>query len=204
LLRPGEVDALQHSGCEIVWMGAESGSQKILDAMDKGTRVEQIYTAAQWLHANGIRVGFYLQFGYPGETQEDIQATFRMVRECRPDDIGMSVSYPLPGTPFYERVKNELGIQQNWIDSHDLAMLYHGPYPSIYYRQLHKVLHSEFRRRRSWERLIHRLERKATTSDNLYPFEPSESLPQLAFHWFYYALSLPLARYQLARLSTRV
>ena len=92
--------------------------------MEKGTRVEQIAAAARRLHDAGIEVGFFLQFGYPGETLEDIELTLQMVRDCRPDDIGVSVSYPLPGTPFHERVKAQLGEKQNWVDSNDLAMMY--------------------------------------------------------------------------------
>jgi radical SAM superfamily enzyme YgiQ (UPF0313 family) len=145
LLRPGEIEALSKSGCQIVWIGAESGSQKILDAMEKGIRVEQIYEAARRLHNAGIQVGFFLQFGYPGENREDIEKTIQLVRRCQPDDIGISVSYPLPGTPFFERVKHELGEKQNWVDSQDLAMLYKGPYSTHFYRQLHRVVHKEFR-----------------------------------------------------------
>ncbi|HYN87614.1 MAG TPA: radical SAM protein, partial [Ardenticatenaceae bacterium] len=105
LLRGDTVSALRRAGCRTIWIGAESGAQKILDAMDKGTSVEQIYEAARRLHAAGIEVGFFLQFGYPGETREDIEKTLQMVRDCLPDDIGISVSYPLPGTKFFENVK---------------------------------------------------------------------------------------------------
>jgi anaerobic magnesium-protoporphyrin IX monomethyl ester cyclase len=73
-----------------------------------------------------------------------------MVRECMPDDIGISVSYPLPGTKFYERVKMELGEKQNWVDSDDLAMLYRGPFPQEFYRILHGRVHHEFRARRAF------------------------------------------------------
>ena len=139
------VGALAKAGCKTVWLGAESGSQKILDAMDKGDTVEDIYRAAKLLKANGIEVGFFLQFGYPGETWSDVQKTLKMVRECAPDDIGISVSYPLPGTKFFERVKLELGEKQNWIDSEDLAMLYRGPFPTECYRILHGRVHYEFR-----------------------------------------------------------
>jgi anaerobic magnesium-protoporphyrin IX monomethyl ester cyclase len=137
--------ALAKAGCKTVWIGAESGSQKILDAMDKGDTVEDIYNAAQLLRANGIEVGFFLQFGYPGETWEDVQKTLKMVRDCAPDDIGISVSYPLPGTRFFERVKLELGEKQNWVDSDDLAMLFRGPFPTEFYRILHGRVHYEFR-----------------------------------------------------------
>ncbi|HEV7677537.1 MAG TPA: radical SAM protein [Candidatus Dormibacteraeota bacterium] len=147
LLRDGEVEALRDAGCEMVWMGAESGSQQVLDAMEKGTRVEQIVEATRRLRAAGIRVGFFLQFGYPGEGPAEIAATRRLVRECRPDDIGISVSYPLPGTRFHGRVRAELREQRNWVDSGDLSMLYRGPFSTRYYRRLHRLVHKEFRLR---------------------------------------------------------
>jgi anaerobic magnesium-protoporphyrin IX monomethyl ester cyclase len=142
---------LAKAGCKTVWLGAESGSQKILDAMEKGDKVEDIHHAAELLHAKRIEVGFFLQFGYPGEQWEDVQKTLKMVRECAPDDIGISVSYPLPGTKFFERVKLELGEKQNWIDSDDLAMLYRGTYPQEFYRILHGRVHYEFRLRKAWK-----------------------------------------------------
>ena len=144
--------ALAKAGCKTVWLGAESGSQKILDAMDKGAQVEDIYQAANLLRKNGIEIGFFLQFGYPGELWEDVQKTLRMVRECAPDDIGISVSYPLPGTKFFERVKLELGNKQNWTDSDDLAMLHRGPFPTGFYRILHGRVHYEFRMRNAWRK----------------------------------------------------
>ncbi|HYP19912.1 MAG TPA: radical SAM protein [Chloroflexia bacterium] len=153
LVKRGIPEALKRAGCEIVWVGAESGSQKILDAMDKGTKVEQIYSAARDLHAQGVKIAFFLQFGYPGEDRQDIEATLRMVRECRPDDIGMSVSYPLPGTKFYDNVRAQLGDKQNWLDSGDFEMMYTGPYSSDFYRKLHTVLHKEYRAGRAWRSL---------------------------------------------------
>jgi anaerobic magnesium-protoporphyrin IX monomethyl ester cyclase len=153
LLRGKTIPALARAGAKIVWVGAESGSQKILDAMDKGTRVEQIYEATRQLHAHGVKVAFFLQFGYPGETREDLELTLRMVRDLMPDDIGISVSYPLPGTKFYENVKHELGERANWIDSQDMAMLYQGPFATEFYRQLHTVVHKDYRARKTWGEL---------------------------------------------------
>jgi anaerobic magnesium-protoporphyrin IX monomethyl ester cyclase len=143
--------ALAKAGCKTVWLGAESGSQKILDAMDKGDKVEDIYHASKLLRENGIEVGFFLQFGYPGEMWEDVQQTLKMVRKSMPDDIGISVSYPLPGTKFFEHVKLELGEKQNWTDSEDLAMLYRGPFPTEFYRILHGRVHYEFRARKAFQ-----------------------------------------------------
>jgi anaerobic magnesium-protoporphyrin IX monomethyl ester cyclase len=151
ILKGNTIDALRRAGAQRIWVGAESGSQKILDAMEKGTRVEDIYATARRLHAAGIQVGFFLQFGYPGETRQDIEKTLQMVRDCHPDDIGMSVSYPLPGTRFFAAVQHELGAKQNWQDSEDLAMLYNGPFSTAFYRWLHRVLHREFRAQRAWD-----------------------------------------------------
>ena len=129
-----DVQALRRAGCEIIWMGAESGSQEVLNAMEKGTQVEQIAEATRRLKAAGIKVAFFLQFGYPGETREDIEKTLQMVRDCMPDDVGMSVSYPLPGTKFYNNVEAQLGNKKNWTDSADLAMMYQGPFTTDFYR----------------------------------------------------------------------
>lgn len=188
LLRDDTINALKRAGCEIVWVGAESGSQKILDAMEKGTRVDQIVEAAQKLHQAGVRVGFFLQFGYPGESRDDIDKTLQLVRDCAPDDIGISVSYPLPGTTFHERVKNQLGAQHNWQDSSDLAMLYRGPFTTEFYRHLHTVVHKEFRARKIWSALRHRDK------------SPSLTIRDIAAMTFH-TLTLPLARFRLNRLA---
>jgi anaerobic magnesium-protoporphyrin IX monomethyl ester cyclase len=182
------VTALKSAGAHTVWIGAESGSQKILDAMDKGTRIEDIYEAARRLQAAGIRVGFFLQFGYPGETRQDIEKTIQMVRDLMPDDIGISVSYPLPGTKFYERVRSELGTKANWQDSDDLAMLYRGPYSTDFYRQLHTVIHKEYRARKTWRQL-----------GQMRPWRLSDARQIGAM--VYHALTLPFARARLNMLE---
>ncbi|HET9308053.1 MAG TPA: radical SAM protein [Candidatus Sulfotelmatobacter sp.] len=143
LMTPDNVSALRRAGCAEVWMGAESGSQKILDAMDKGTRVDQIAKARENLRREGIRACYFLQFGYPGETWKDIQSTIKLVRDTRPDDIGVSVSYPLPGTKFFDRVQAQLGEKTNWSDSEDLSMMFQGAYTNEFYRALHDALHAQ-------------------------------------------------------------
>jgi anaerobic magnesium-protoporphyrin IX monomethyl ester cyclase len=145
LLKENNIAHLRHAGCETVWVGAESGSQKVLDAMEKGTTVPQIHRASTLLHEAGIRVGFFLQYGYPGETRDDIEQTLSMVKQCKPDEIGISVSYPLPGTRFYERVKNDLENKENWVDSGDLDLMFHGTYSPDFYRALHRFTHKKFR-----------------------------------------------------------
>ncbi len=147
LLKEDSIDALVASGLKQVWVGAESGSQAILDAMDKGTTVEEIRAATHLLKQKGVEVCFFLQFGYLGETRADIEKTIALVEELLPHDIGISVSYPLPGTKFYDKVKNLLGEKQNWADSDDLAMLYPASFSPAYYRRLHRLVHKRFRLR---------------------------------------------------------
>jgi radical SAM superfamily enzyme YgiQ (UPF0313 family) len=143
LMTPEAVRGLRRAGCKEVWMGVESGSQKILSAMDKGTRVDQIAVARENLRAEGIRACYFLQFGYPGENWQDIQKTIALVHETRPDDIGVSVSYPLPGTRFFDRVRAQLGNKTNWSDSGDLSMIFRGAYTDEFYRALHDALHAQ-------------------------------------------------------------
>ena len=145
LMTRDTVAALRESGCAEVWMGVESGSQRVLDAMDKGIRVEHVYAARENLRRHGIRACYFLQLGYLGEEWEDIEATIRLVRETRPDDIGVSVSYPLPNTRFYQIVQTQLGGKTNWSDSADLEMMFRGAFPSAFYRAVADALHIEVR-----------------------------------------------------------
>lgn len=167
LVRGNTASDLARAGCERVWIGAESGSQSVLDAMDKGITVAQIEEAVRRCRQHNISPALFLQFGYPGETMHDIRATLDMIRSLVPDEIGVSVSYPLPGTPFYESVKHELTEKANWTDSDDLAIMFSNTYDVSFYRQLQRHAHvvvrmqqglraftSSTRMRRHWKRAL--------------------------------------------------
>lgn len=133
--------ALREAGCQEAWIGAESGSQRVLDAMNKGTQVAEITAARAHLKTVGIRVGFFIQLGYLDEQLPDILATRELLETALPDDVGVSVSYPLPGTRFYELVREQLGRKTHWRDSGDLAMMFQGTYTSEFYRAIRDLLH---------------------------------------------------------------
>jgi anaerobic magnesium-protoporphyrin IX monomethyl ester cyclase len=135
--------ALKDAGCKEAWLGAESGSQRILDAMNKGTTVAEILTARARLQAVGIRVGFFIQLGYLGEELVDVLATRKLLDNARPDDVGVSVSYPLPGTPFHALVKEQLQGKTHWQESDDLEMMFRGTYTSDFYRAVRDLLHEQ-------------------------------------------------------------
>jgi anaerobic magnesium-protoporphyrin IX monomethyl ester cyclase len=192
LLQEDTISALAESGTETVWVGAESGSQKILDAMDKGTTVEQIHEAAKLVKQNGMRPAFFLQFGYLGEEKEDIQKTIDMVLDLMPDEIGVSVSYPLPGTKFYDKVREQLKEKTNWTDSDELALMYKGTFSPSYYKKLHRYVHKVFRRKQSLTNI------KTLLSN---PFSINKKKLRSAVALFYYSPMALLDAFQLRRLE---
>jgi anaerobic magnesium-protoporphyrin IX monomethyl ester cyclase len=193
LLQEDTIAALAQSGAETVWVGAESGSQKILDAMDKGTKVEQIYEATRLLKKNKIRPAFFLQFGYLGEEKEDIEKTIQMVLDLMPEEIGISVSYPLPGTKFYDKVKEQLKEKTNWTDSDELAMMYRSTFHASYYKKLHRYVHKVYRRKyalNSIKKII------------LNPFNLNKKLIRAALSTLYYIPASILDSIALKKLET--
>lgn len=152
-----DIQAMATSGLETAWIGAESGSQRVLDAMDKGITRAQIDGAVHAMKRHGVQPALFLQFGYLGETAEDIGLTQQMVDELQPAQIGISVSYPLPGTVFHDRVKAQMGSKTHWLHSNDLDLMFPGTFPPAFYRHLHTYTLCRFQIRRSWAVLCWRL-----------------------------------------------
>jgi anaerobic magnesium-protoporphyrin IX monomethyl ester cyclase len=154
LLQEDYIRSLALSGCDNVWMGAESGSQKILDAMDKGITTEQIATATTLLKKHEVKPSFFIQFGYLGETKDDIRLTIKMINKLLPHEIGISVSYPLAGTVFFEKVRSQLEQKSNWTDSDELALMFRNTYQPAFYKQLHRYVHKSYRKHLAFENLV--------------------------------------------------
>ncbi len=143
LITGGMAPALARAGCREAWIGAESGSQQVLDAMNKGTTVDEILTARDRLGEHGVSVGFFIQLGYLGEGLDELLATRQLIETAQPDEIGVSVSYPLPGTAFHEQVRAQLGEKTHWDDSADLAMMFKGSFSTEFYRAFRDLLHAQ-------------------------------------------------------------
>jgi anaerobic magnesium-protoporphyrin IX monomethyl ester cyclase len=188
LLQEDYIRDLARAGCSNIWMGAESGSQKILDAMDKGTTVEQIFEATRLLKKYHIHPSFFIQFGYPGETREDIGKTIDMINTLLPYEIGISVSYPLPGTAFYEKVKAQLTQKSNWTDSDELALMFRNTYAPAFYKQLHRYVHKSYRKQLAIEAFKSMIGKPATI--RMHKIKKALSL-------FYYSPSAWIARHKL-------
>lgn len=101
------VELLARTGCVRVWIGAESGSQRILDAMQRQVKVEQVTAMIRAASQAGIQTGTFLMLGYPGETEADIVATERYLRDARPDLFTVTLAYPIKGTVFHDQVASQ-------------------------------------------------------------------------------------------------
>ncbi len=135
---------LREAGCRRLAFGAESGSQRVLDAMHKGTTVEQVYKAALLCRAHGIETYFYIMLGYPGEEWEDILATARLLRETRPQEFSSTVAYPLPGTEFFEQVKDRLAPAADWEHSAENRLLFRRRHSTRFYHWTQRWLRKEW------------------------------------------------------------
>ncbi len=143
------VRLLSEVGCRRIAFGAESGSQKVLDAMSKGITVAQIRRAAELCREAGIETYFYMMVGYPGETWGDIQLSVQLLRETRPDLFSTTIAYPLPGTPFFEQVKDQLPegaeCMPDWdYTAENRLLFYRGAYSTAFYRRVIRWFHHEW------------------------------------------------------------
>jgi radical SAM superfamily enzyme YgiQ (UPF0313 family) len=106
--------ALKDIGCRQIYFGAESGSQKVLDAMNKGAKVPQVYETAERCKQLGIDLYFFMMVGYPGEEWDDLLLSATMLRQTLPEAFSTTIAYPLPGTPFYEQMRDRLMFESEW------------------------------------------------------------------------------------------
>ncbi len=130
-------------GCFRVWIGSESGSQRILDAMQRGVTVGQVREAIGLCRARGIETGMFLMWGYSGEDLEDIESTVEHVKRCRPDVFLTTVSYPIKGTPYYAAVAPRLVNPRGWAETSDRDAKISGRHSRRFYQLADRLLRSE-------------------------------------------------------------
>lgn len=137
---------LKTSGCSHIHLGVESGSQRILDSMNKGTKVEDIYRSSKLIKDMEIGLGYFIMFGYLGETFDDIHKTEQLIFDIVPDTLGLSIAHPIPGTAFYDHVKNQhLLFDYNEKEQFETnrRLQFKATYPNQYY--LHLIRYIEYR-----------------------------------------------------------
>lgn len=136
-------DLLAELGCFRLWIGSESGSQRILDAMERGVTVEQVQSAVSLCKERGIQTGMFLMWGYEGEELRDIEATIEHVKKTDPDVFFTTVSYPIKGTPYYQRMENSLVQLKPWRTSSDRELVVRGRPSTKFYECADLLLHQE-------------------------------------------------------------
>jgi radical SAM superfamily enzyme YgiQ (UPF0313 family) len=142
-LNPEMLDLLAELGCFRVWIGSESGSQRILDSMDRGVTVEQVQRAVAMSRERGIESGMFLMWGYEGEELDDIEATIRHVSVSKPDVFFTTVSYPIKGTPYYTSISDRLVQLQPWATSSDRSLKIKGRHSQHFYNYADRLLKDE-------------------------------------------------------------
>jgi len=128
------VQVLRELGCYRIWIGSESGSQKILDAMERGVTVEEVRRATKLAQKHGIKVGMFLMWGYEGEEMGDIAATVEHVKESNPDIFFTTVAYPIKGTPYFDSVRDRVRLPSKWAEASDRDYTIAGRHGRDYYR----------------------------------------------------------------------
>lgn len=142
-LNPRAAEALADLGCFRVWIGSESGSQRILDAMERGVTTEQVQNAVALCKQNGIQTGMFLMWGYDGEEIGDIEATVEHLKRCRPDEFFTTISYPIKGTPYFHKVASRLVGIQGWSAGSDRDYRIAGRHSRRFYAHADELLRSE-------------------------------------------------------------
>jgi radical SAM superfamily enzyme YgiQ (UPF0313 family) len=142
------LDLLASLGCFRLWIGSESGSQRILDSMERGVKIEQVQNAVHMCRERGIESGMFLMWGYEGEELEDIEATIKHVSVSKPDVFFTTVSYPIKGTPYYEKISDKLVQLAPWSTTSDRELKIRGRHTRQFYSHVDKLLRDEVARAR--------------------------------------------------------
>lgn len=137
------LDLLAELGCFRIWIGSESGSQRLLDSMDRGVKIEQVQRAIEMSRARNIQSGMFLMWGYEGEEMRDIEATIQHVRRSKPDVFFTTVSYPIKGTPYYKQVQDKLVQLKPWAQTSDREIEIAGRHSRNYYAHADRLLRDE-------------------------------------------------------------
>src|SRR5580700_438030 len=153
------VETLAEMGCFRVWIGSESGSQRVLDAMKRGVRVEQVQAGVDMCKSHGIQTGMFLMWGYEGEELDDVEATIRHVKKTDPDIFFTTVAYPIKGTPYFAEVADRVEGLKLWSEGSDRDFRIRNRHSRQYYRFADKLLRSEV----ELKRLAHGAETNAAT-----------------------------------------
>jgi radical SAM superfamily enzyme YgiQ (UPF0313 family) len=127
------IETLAEMGCDRLWIGSESGSQRVLDAMKRKANVEDVQHKTKLLQAKGISVGMFIMLGYQGEAIEDLEATVDHLKKSSPDIFLTTVAYPIKGTRYYQAVESQVVSHLDWAARTDRDFVVNGRYSKRFY-----------------------------------------------------------------------
>lgn len=142
-LDPELCAALREAGCYRMYISAESGAQRVLDAMRKEDSVEDILRASRLLRAADIQLGVFVMLGYPGETAADVDATLQMLHAISPEVTLLSVAHPMKGTAFYDAVSDRLEDRPGWAEANGGRLGFRMDYPPQFYERAQRMIWAE-------------------------------------------------------------
>jgi radical SAM superfamily enzyme YgiQ (UPF0313 family) len=127
------IDTLAEMGCYRLWIGSESGSQAVLDAMQRKARVSDVQAKTKMLQARGIEVGMFIMLGYEGEELSDLEATVDHLKQANPDLFLTTVAYPIKGTRYYQEVEERITTDLPWHERTDRDLNVAGRHSTRFY-----------------------------------------------------------------------
>jgi len=159
------LEQLKATGCFRIWIGAESGSQRIIDLMKRQVDIEKVAEMMQLTKSFGIKTGTFIMLGYPTETMEDIEHTINYLKSANPDEFTLTLAYPIKGTALYHRLEKELIINRDWAQSTDRDIDFKRTYPKSFYKHAIRRVYNEVRlhqakqdkNRNQWNTLVQKL-----------------------------------------------
>jgi len=143
MMKDEVLETLAGMGCYRIWIGSESGSQRVLDGMERGVKVDQILWAVRAAKRYGIQVGMFLMWGYPGEQIEDIAATVDLVSRCQPDIFLTTIAYPIKNTGFFAKAGDSVVTEKPWAAATDRDHRIRGRHSRAYYKHADLWLNNE-------------------------------------------------------------
>lgn len=127
------IDWLKEAGCFRIWIGAESGSQRVIDLMDRRVDVDYVSSMIKLTKSKGLEAGTFIMLGYPGETEEDIKTTVAYLKDCKPDQFTITVAYPIKGTSMYQEIESDQLHDLDWTKTTDRDRDFTRTYSRKYY-----------------------------------------------------------------------
>jgi radical SAM superfamily enzyme YgiQ (UPF0313 family) len=127
------VRVLAEMGCYRLWNGSESGSQRVLEAMQRKVTVADVQKKTHLLQQHGIETGMFIMLGYKGETIQDLLDTVEHLKICNPDIFLTTVAYPIKGTPYYAEVEVDILREGTWLENADRDLTVAGRYSKRFY-----------------------------------------------------------------------